>query len=114
LWFVLPWLVRLLPAHTPERAQSKITKGQAKTNGYYQPPGPGFSGLVFDILSAQSDSADSGKCKENKARNLQPKLVQNAAKRMGGGPSRVQDGTHRPAASSLLIRHPSDNPQLAC
>src|SRR5215468_8869362 len=73
--------ILLLPAHSPERAQSEISKSQAETNGDNYAPRARPPGLVLGIFPAECDSPNAGHEQEDKSCNFQPQLVQNFAQR---------------------------------
>ena len=61
--------------------------------------------LIFCELSAQRDSADGRQRKENKARNFEPQLVQNATEGTQRDSSRLQDRAHGPVLPRVLPGH---------
>src|SRR6516225_8838571 len=114
LWFPSypPWSA-LFPPYPPERTQPEITKGEAKAGGHHDPSRTGFAGVVLPQLAAQGDAADSRHGEENKACNLQPKLVQNPPERARRGSASANHGCQRPVAAGLLGCHSGQDAQLA-
>jgi hypothetical protein len=100
-----PLRLILLPPHAPKRAHSEITKGQTKAESDSEASGLAVARLILCKLPAQRDSADSRQRKENKARNFEPQLVQDAPERMQRNPSRLQDRTHGPVLPRVLSGH---------
>ncbi len=102
-------LARFSAAHAPERTQAEITKDQAEACGDGHSPGACLSGQVLVVLAAERDRADSGHHEENKACNLQPKLVQNASEGAQGNAARMHYSLQSTILTGELARDPGKN-----
>ena len=109
----VPCLAGLLAAYAPERTQAEITKDQAEACGGGYSSGAGLSRLVLDVLAAEGDTADARHGEENKARNLQPQLVQNASERAQGYTARLHYSIQSTTFAGVLARDPGKNLQLS-
>jgi hypothetical protein len=114
LWlFFFRWWLTLLAPHAPEGAHTEITKGQAKAQGYRQAGRLSVARLIFCELPAQGNSADRRQNQENKARNFEPKLMQNASERAQRNLAGLKDRIHGPIVARVLPSHLCENAQLA-
>jgi hypothetical protein len=101
------------PAYAPERTQPEVTEGHAEAEGEGDASRPSFAGLVLKELAPEGDAANARHRKENKARNFQPELVQNASERAQGGPSGLHYSAYGTTSPGLLARDVGKDAELA-
>jgi len=65
--------------------------------------------LILGVLTRQSAGTDGGYEQENKACDLEPKLMQYPAKVSGGGPDTSENRAHGAVLPGLLRGYPRQN-----
>jgi hypothetical protein len=96
-----------LPAHPPKGTDPEITEGETEAEGDQNARRTLSSGLVLGVFARQGEAANERHRKENKARYLKPKLVQDACERACRRPQSAKGGGSELAFSRLLPKHPS-------
>jgi len=102
-------LALFLATHAPERGQPKITEGQTEAERDQGAPRADFARLILSDLSTQRDGSNASHRKENKASNLQPKLVENTAERAQRNAPRLQYSVQGTMLSGMLARQLGEN-----
>jgi hypothetical protein len=109
---VLRWSILLLATDTPKRAEPEITEDKTERYGDGYPADAGFAFLVLGIFASEGNASDSGHRKENKASDLQPKLVQYASKGAQCDTASLQDRTEGPAFPGLAPSYLGKNSEF--